>query len=296
VVKKKDATVPIAEKCKMINPTHKQLSIRRQCELLGLARATYFGVVTRDHEAVVDKDAKLRGAIDKIYTDHPYYGARRITWKLRTSGLRINRKKVRRLMLRMGIESVLPKPNTSKPHPGHKIYPYLLRGLKIVRINQVWSTDITYIPTEKGFCYLVAIIDWYSRKVLAHKLANTMDVSFCLDVYREATLRFGVPEIFNSDQGSQFTSDEFTKMVIESGARFSMDGKGRAIDNVFIERLWWSLKYEDVYIRGYGSIVEARKGITKYFEWYNTKRPHQSLNYNSPDEVYFTQTEVSKAA
>lgn len=296
MVKKKDAAVSVGEKCSMINPRHAHISVRRQCRLLGLARATYLGVAARGQRNTPDRDAKIREEIDRIYTLYPFYGSRRIAWALGERGIFINRKKVRRLMLKMGIESVLPKPNTSKPHPLHAVYPYLLRGLKIERQNQVWSTDITYIPTKHGFCYLVAVIDWFGRKVLAHRISNTMDTSFCIEVYEEAVQRFGVPEIFNTDQGSQFTSHKFTEMIKNSGARLSMDGKGRAIDNVFIERLWWSLKYEDVYIRGYDSITEARKGISKYFEWYNTKRPHQSLNYKTPDEVYFTKTEVSKAA
>src|SRR3990172_3820847 len=225
----------------MIETTHPALSVRGQCRLLGLARATYLRVVAQGHEASVDKDAPLREKIDRIYTDHPYFGARRITRELwDRHGLRVNRKKVRRLMRKMRIESVLPGPNTSKPHPSHPVYPYLLRGLSIERPNQVWSTDITYIPTTHGYCYLVAVMDWYSRKVLSHRLSNTMDASFCVEALEEAVRLYGPPEIFNSDPGAQFTSVQFTDGVKASGAGQSMDGKGGAIDNVFVERLWWS--------------------------------------------------------
>jgi putative transposase len=280
----------------MVSPSHSGISVRRQCQLLGLPRSTYFGVVAKGPSPAPHPDARLREEIDKLYTAHPFYGSRKITRALRDLGLRVNRKRVRRLMLKMGIASVLPRPNTSKPNLLHVKYPYLLRGLGITYPNQVWSTDITYIPTAQGYCYLVAVVDVYSRKVLAHRLSNTMDTSFCIEAFQEAVRLFGAPGIFNSDQGSQFTSLEFTGAVRASGALISMDGKGRALDNVFIERLWWSLKYEDVYIRGYSTLVEARKGIAKYFEWYNTKRRHQSLDYMRPDEIYFNQTEVSKAA
>lgn len=208
-----------------------------------------------------------------------------MTAALRRLDYRVNRKRVRRLMAKMGLEAIYPKPNTSQSHPEHRIYPYLLNGVKIDRSNQVWSTDITYVRLAQGFAYLVAVIDWYSRKVLAWYLSNTMDTGFCLDCL-EAALRNGQPDIFNTDQGSQFTSREFTGRLLDAGIQISMDGRGRALDNVFVERLWRSVKYENIYIKGYETMSEAKTGLAEYFQFYNEMRPHQSLNYATPHEVH----------
>jgi putative transposase len=233
---------------------HSELSVRRQCVLLGVARSSVY----RPPRPANDNDLMLMRRIDELFTAWPFLGSRRLTVLLRAEGYSINRKRVRRLMRRMGISARAPKPKTTKPAPGHKIFPYLLRDLVIDRPNQVWAADITYIPIGRGFLYLVAIIDWASRAVLSWRLSNTMDVSFCVSALEEALARFGKPEIFNTDQGSQFTSAAFTATVAAAGIRISMDGRGRWMDNVFIERLWRSLKYEDVYLKGYADGREAK--------------------------------------
>ncbi len=225
------------------------------------------------------------GLIDRQYLRTPFYGSRKMTAWLRAWGYRVNRKRVQRLMKLMGITAIYQHPNTSKPAPGHKVYPYLLRGVTISRVNQVWGTDITYIPMAHGFLYLVAIIDWYSRYVLAWRLSNTLDVYFCLDALEEA-LGKGTPETFNTDQGSQFTSEAFTGMLLQRGIQVSMDGKGRCMDNVFVERLWRSVKYEEVYLKAYQDVPEARTGIGAYMRFYNEERPHQALGYRTPREVF----------
>lgn len=225
--------------------------------------------------------------IFEIYVNSPFFGYRKITIALQRQGHRINRKRVLRLMREMGIKAIYPKPNLSKPAPGHKIYPYLLQGLVVEHPNQVWATDITYIKLGVGFMYLVAILDLYSRKVLSWRLSNTLDVAFCLNALDEAVERFGKPEIFNSDQGSQFTSNDFTGKLENLEIRISMDGKGRAKDNIYVERLWRSLKYEEIYIKGYSTVADCTEGIKRYFEFYNTERFHQSLEYWTPDEIYF---------
>jgi len=232
------------------------------------------------------RDQLLLQLIDEEYTRHPFFGSRRMRIYLRGLGNCVNRKRVQRLMNVLGLEGMAPGPNTSKAHPQHKVYPYLLRGLDIVRPNQVWSTDITYIRLPRGFVYLVAIIDWYSRKVLSWRLSNSMDASFCVDCLQEALAHFGKPEIFNSDQGSQFTSDAFTGVLIENGITISMDGRGRALDNIFVERLWRTVKYEDVYLKKYDSLPRLLLGLTEYFMFYNDARPHQSLCYETPSAVY----------
>lgn len=225
--------------------------------------------------------------IDEIYTKWPFYGSRKIAEVLtRQLEITVNRKKIQRLMRNMGIEAIYAKPNTSQANRAHKIYPYLLSGYKITAPNQVWSTDITYVPLKGGFAYLVAIVDWFSRYVLSWRLSNTMDVPFCLEALQSA-LMLGKPIIFNSDQGSQFTSAEFTAAVLDADISISMDGKGRALDNIFIERLWRSVKYEDIFIKGYGCILSAYKGLSSYFDFYNCERPHQALNYATPKEVHF---------
>lgn len=231
---------------------------------------------------------KLLGLIDAEYTRHPFYGSRKIKIYLRGLGYKINRKRVQRLMGILGLAGMAPGPNTSRPHPQHKIYPYLLRGVDVIRPNQVWSTDITYVRLARGFVYLVAVIDWYSRKVLSWRLSNTLDSGFCVDCLAQALQAYGAPEIFNTDQGCQFTSDAFTGVLLKQGIAISMDGRGRALDNIFVERLWRSVKHEDVYLKGYATMPELLVGLAEYFVLYNTERPHQSLGYDTPDQVYQT--------
>lgn len=226
--------------------------------------------------------------IDAEYTRHPFYGSRKIKQYLRRLGHKVNRKRVQRLMGILGLAGMAPGPNTSRPHPQHKIYPYLLRGVNVIRPNQVWSTDITYIRLPRGFVYLVAVIDWYSRKVLSWRLSNTLESGFCVDCLEQALQAYGTPEIFNTDQGSQFTSAVFTGVLLRNGIAISMDGRGRALDNIFVERLWRSIKHEDVYLKGYATLSELLIGLTEYFVNYNTERPHQSLSYDTPDQVYRT--------
>jgi putative transposase len=256
---------------------HAVLSVRRQCSLLGLSRSGVY----RKPEPVDDSDETLMGRIDTLYTQSPFFGSRRIAFELKA-----NRKRVQRLMRLMGIEALGPKPCTSRPQPGHRIYPYLLRKMTVERPNQVWATDITYIPVGSGTLYLVAIMDWASRAVLAWRLSNTMDVSFCIGALEEALARFGRPEIFNSDQGSQFTSRAFTAVLENAGVQISMDGRGRYMDNIFIERLWRSLKHEDIYLKHYADGREAREGIAAWIAFYNSRRPHQALGYRTPMSVW----------
>ena len=236
----------------------------------------------------VEQELMLLELIDAEYTRHPFYGSRKIKIYLRGLGYKINRKRVQRLMGILGLAGMAPGPNTSLPHPQHKVYPYLLRGVNVIRPNQVWSTDITYIRLARGFVYLVAVIDWYSRKVLSWRLSNTLDSMFCVDCLEQALQTYGTPEIFNTDQGCQFTSEAFTGELKAHGIAISMDGRGRALDNIFVERLWRNVKHEDVYLKGYATISELLIGLTKYFLFYNSERPHQSLGYDIPDEVYRT--------
>jgi putative transposase len=258
------------------------LSVRRQCELLRVNRSSvYYEKVGPDAE-----ELELMRRIDELHLKHPFYGSRRIARELRGQGLQANRKRIQRLMRVMGLEAIAPKPRTSKPEPEHAIYPYLLRGLSIDRPNKVWASDITYVPLARGFGYLVAIMDWYSRRVLSWKLSNTLDSSFCVAALNEALLRFGQPEIFNTDQGAQFTAEAFTRVLLARGVKISMDGKGRCIDNVFVERLWRSLKYEEVYLNDYDDLVQARAGIGRYLEFYNYQRPHQALGHQAPAAFY----------
>ena len=224
--------------------------------------------------------------IDEEYTRRPFYGSRRMVVSLNNLGHEVNRKRVQRLMRHMGLAGMAPGPNTSKPHPGHRIYPYLLRGVAVVRPNQVWSTDITYVRVASGFAYLVAIIDWYSRKVLGWRLSNSIDAAFCVDCLEETMRLHGRPEVFNSDQGSQFTSTAFTDVLKREGVNISMDGRGRALDNIFVERLWRTVKYENIYLNGYGDIYNLTLGLTEYFSFYNLDRPHQSLGNQTPARVY----------
>ena len=264
------------------------MTLSRQCQLLKVTRSVVYEQKKRLLRDVDAGDLILLKLLDEEYTRHPFYGSRRMRRYLEDSGYSVNRKRVQRLMQQLGLVGMAPGPNTSKAHPQHKLYPYLLRGVDIIRPNQVWSTDITYIRLSRGFVYLVAIIDWYSRKVLAWRLSNTMDAGFCVDCLEEAITNYGPPEIFNSDQGSQFTSDSFTGVLIENGITISMDGRGRALDNIFFERLWRTVKYEDVYLKKYDGMQDLLLGLTQYFLFYNDERWHQSLNYKTPNEVYQT--------
>jgi putative transposase len=258
--------------------------------LLAITRSVIYAHKKRQQKTVDEHEGLLLRLLDEEYTRHPFYGTRRMTQYLRGLGHWVNRKRVQRLMQKLGLAGMAPGPNTSKPHPQHKLYPYLLRGVDVIAPNQVWSTDITYIRLLHGFVYLVAIIDWYSRKVLAWRLSNTMDAGFCVDCLEEAIKHYGSPKIFNTDQGSQFTSNSFTGVLIQQGITISMDGRGRALDNIFVERLWRTVKYEDVYLKKYETIPTLLLGLTDYFLFYNGERRHQSLGYTTPDVVYHTAT------
>ncbi len=259
-----------------------KLPVTRQCGLLDLSRsAVYYTPVP-----LSEKDRELMRQIDEIHMAYPFYGSRKIRNELWAKGHEMGRDKVRNLMRRMGIEALYVKPRLSLAHPAHVKYPYLLRGLEITRANHVWTADITYIPMAKGFCYLVAVMDWASRMVLSWRLSNTLDSSFCVDALEEAIANYGCPEIFNTDQGCQFTSEEFTDTLRSRGVSISMDGKGRWMDNVFIERLWKSVKYEDIYLKAYSSMVEVKKGLAIYFKFYNEKRWHQNFDRKTPAMVY----------
>lgn len=261
---------------------HPRLSVAQQCALLALPRSSFYY-----RPAVVNEaDLELMRLLDEQYTETPFYGSRRMQVALEARvGHAVNRKHVQRLMRQMGLEAVGPKPRLSEPHPGHKVYPYLLRDVPITRVDQVWSTDITYVRLRHGFVFLVAILDWFSRYVLAWELSVTIDGQFCVDAL-EAALDRSRPEIFNTDQGAQFTATAFTERVEAAGARVSMDGRGRALDNVFVERLWRSVKYEEIYLKDYGTVPEARRQLARYFQFYNDRRPHQSLGYRTPWAVY----------
>jgi putative transposase len=265
----------------VVDRRHPSLSVIRQCKLLDISRSGLY----YQPAGISDEDLTLMKLIDRQYLATPFYGARRIAAWLKNQGYRVNRKRVRRLMQVMGLKAIYRHPRTSQPAPGHKIYPYLLSGMEITRPNQVWAADITYIPMARGFLYLVAIIDWYSRYVLSWRLSNTLDDSFCVEALEEA-LRKGRPDIFNTDQGAQFTGEAFTGLLQQHEVRISMDGKGRYSDNLFIERLWRTVKYEEVYIKAYQNGRDARVGIGDYFRFYNTERPHQALGYRTPAEVF----------
>lgn len=269
------------------------VSVRKQCELLDLNRSSFY----YEPAPISPEDLAIMNKIDEIYTDYPFYGARRMSRELKGLGFSIGRKHTGRLMRSMGLEAVIPKKNTSKPHPDHPVYPYLLRDAEITHANQVWSMDITYIRLKKGFVYLAVVMDWKSRYVLSWKISNTLTSDFCVEALKEA-LDYGTPEIFNTDQGSQFTSDDFVNVLKEHKIQISMDGRGRALDNIFVERLWRSVKYENVYLKGYETIPEAEAGLKEYFDFYNLKRRHQSLDYKTPWLVYsgleLTQTQALK--
>jgi putative transposase len=267
----------------MIDPSEPNLSIMSQCQLLNISRSCFY----YKPKPIKAEDLQLMRLIDEQYLKTPSWGSRSMRNHLRRLGHKVNRKKVQRLMRLMGLEAIYPKPKTSRPHPQHKVYPYLLRNLKIDRPNQVWAADITYIPMNRGFMYLVAVMDWHSRKVLSWRVSNTLDTDFCVQAVEEAISRFGAPEIFNTDQGAQFTSDTFTSLLKDHDINISMDGRGRVQDNIFIERLWWTLKYQYLYLWSFGNGSELRQGLAQWFGFYNRERSHQALDNLTPDEVYF---------
>jgi putative transposase len=275
----------------MIDRSH-ELPLGRQAELLGLSRSTLY----YEPRPVPAVELAIMRRIDALHLDYPFAGSRMLRDLLRGEGVEIGRELVATMMQRMGIEAIYRKPNTSKAAAGHKIYPYLLRGLAIGRPNQVWAMDITYIPMARGFVYLAAVVDWFSRRVLAWRLSITMEVDFCLDAVEEALARYGRPEIFNTDQGSQFTSVAFTGLLLANGIAISMDGRGAWRDNVFVERLWRSVKYEEVYLRAYDSVGDARTSLTLYFSFYNIKRPHSSLDARTPERFYYDHLPRAAAA
>lgn len=275
----------ILEKREMISPEHKKLSVNKQCSLLDISRSGYYYTPV----PMSSDNLKLMRRIDEIYTESPDYGSRQIRDTLNKEGYKVNRKRIQRLMKLMGIEAIYPKRNLSKPGKGseHKIYPYLLRNKAITRPNQVWCTDITYIRLEHGFVYLVAVMDWYSRKILSWELSVTMDRHFCISALERAIRLYGVPEIFNTDQGSQFTCRDYREVIEQNGIQMSMNGKGRSIDNIAIERFWRTIKYGEVYLKDYKNPIEAAEGISRYIDKYNARRPHSSLKKCTPDEVYW---------
>ena len=271
----------------MTDRAHPQVSLSRQCDLLDISRASvyYRPVPTRA------ADLELMALMDRQYLKTPFYGSRRMKAWLRLQGHLVSRNRVRRLMRLMGLEAIYRRPNTSKPAPGHKVYPYLLKGVEVTRVNQVWAADITYIPMARGFLYLVAIMDWHSRYVVAWRLSNTLEAGFCAEALAEA-LAGGRPEVFNTGQGSQFSIREFTQVLQDRGVKISMDGKGRYSDNIFVERLWRTVKYEEVYLKAYVNAVEARRELGAYFRFYNNLRPHQALGYQTPAEVFHGEQDV----
>lgn len=275
----------------MIDRTH-ELAVKRQAELLNISR----GSVYYHPEPISEADLALMRRIDELHLEHPFAGSRMLRDMLRREGLEVGRRHVATLMRKMGIEALYRKPNTSKRHPAHPVFPYLLRGLAIERANQVWAMDITYIPMARGFVFLCAVLDWASRRVLAHRVSITMEADFCVEALQEAIRRYGPPEIVNTDQGSQFTSSDFIDEVKKHGIAISMDGRGQWRDNVFVERLWKSVKYEDVYLKAYDSVSTARAGIAAYFDFYNQRRPHRTHGGQTPDVVYFAALPPLRAA
>ena len=270
-----------ARRREMVDRQHPSLSLVRQCALLGVSRSSVY----YRPRAASQEDLSLMGEIDRQYLETPFYGSRRMKAWLERRGVRVSRKRVQRLMRAMGLRAIYRRPSTSRRSPEHPVYPYLLRNVRITRPNQVWAADITYLPMARGFLYLVAVMDWHSRYVLAWRLSNTLEAGFCAEALEEALTR-GQPEVFNTDQGSQFTSPEFTQVLQDRGVRISMDGKGRYQDNIFVERLWRTVKYEEVYLKAYSSVLEARKGLEDYFRFYNGLRPHQALGYRTPAQVF----------
>jgi len=267
------------------------MNLSRQCRLLSIGRTSRYY-----HPLVSQAKLDLMRQIDEIFTEDPTRGTRRICAVLKRLGVHIGRGKTRRLMDKMGLSAIYCKPNLSEPSPGHKKYPYLLRGVKITRVNQVWSTDITYVRLQNGFVYLTAVIDWYSRYVLSWRLSTTLEAAFCNEALEDALAKYGKPEIFNTDQGSQFTSIEFTGILQKHEIKISMDGRGRALDNVFVERLWRTVKYENIFLNDYRSVASCHAGLTAFFDRYNNRREHQSLDYKFPREVYFSESECTSIA
>jgi putative transposase len=271
-----------AERRALVERTDPALPVSQQCRLLAVSRASVY----RRPAEVGEEDRTIMALIDRHYLARPYYGSRRMAAWLATQGHLVNRKRVQRLMRLIGLVAIYQRPNTSKTAAAHKVYPYLLGGLAIERVNQVWCSDVTYIPMAKGFLYLVVIMDWVSRAVLAWRLSNTLGADFCVEALKDALSRYGRPEIFNTDQGSQFTSDDFTGTLKDRGIMISMDGKGRCMDNIFVERLWRSVKYEEVYLHAYATVAEAKAGIGAWLDFYNEERQHQSLGYRTPRQIY----------
>ncbi|MCG5244309.1 IS3 family transposase [Azospirillum doebereinerae] len=285
-------SMSVGRRRELIEPDHPRLTIRRQCELISISRSSYYEVAKGEPAA----NLALMRLIDEQFLETPWYGSRQMTRHLRRHGHEVNRKRVRRLMGRMGLQAVYQRPKTTVRHPEHKVWPYLLRDVTIDRPNQVWCTDITYIPMRRGFLYLVAVMDWATRKVLSWRLSNTMDVEFCIEAVEEAMARHGRPDIFNTDQGSQFTSPRFTGLLTAAGIRVSMDGRGRWMDNVFIERLWRSMKYECVYLHAFETGSEAKAGIGRWIDYYNLDRPHSALGGRTPEETYQGTPDQSRLA
>ena len=275
----------------MINRGH-DLALTKQAALLGISR----GSVYYEPMPVSPEDLALMRRMDELHLEFPFAGSRMLRDLLAAEGSKIGRRHATTLMQRMGIEAIYRRPNTSKPAPGHRIYPYMLRGLTIDRPNHVWATDITYIPMARGFLYLTVVMDWCTRRILAWRLSNTMEASFCVDAVEEALAKYGCPRIFNTDQGSQFTSTEFTSVLIKNNVAISMDGKGAWRDNVFVERFWRTVKYEEVYLRAYDNVSEARQSIGRYLDFYNARRPHAALDRRTPDQVYFDPLPLRAAA
>ena len=268
----------------MIDSTEKRLSVSRQCRMLDICRSSHY---YKRRQRIQSDDLKLMRLIDEQYLKNPSWGSRSMRNYLNRQGYKVNRKRVQRLMRIMGIEAIYPKPKTSRPHPGHKVYPYLLRNLNIDRPNQVWAADITYIPMARGSMYLVVVMDWHSRKVLSWRLSNTLEADFCVTALEDALLQHGRPEIFNTDQGAQFTSQAFTDLLKSHAVQISMDGRGRVQDNIFIERLWWSIKYQYLYLWTFDNGTQLRQGLSQWFRHYNQERSHQALDNLTPDEVYY---------
>ena len=275
----------------MIDRDH-QLSVTRQAEAVGIARSTVYYLP----RTVSPANLALMRRLDELHLEFPFAGSRMLRGLLAFNGSKVGRRHVKTLMRRMGIEALYRRPRTTKPEPGHKIYPYLLRGMEVTRPNQVWAMDITYIPMAKGFVYLAVVLDWFSRRVLSWRLSITMEASFCIETLQEALARHGKPEIFNTDQGSQFTCPAFTDVLVANDVKISMDGKGAWRDNVFVERLWRSVKYEEVYLHAYDTVSQARASLGRYFDFYNRRRPHSSLDAATPDQAYFNQQPIRLAA